>query len=150
MPSGRRVANVIAVRRFRVVGEPEREIVLNIGKPRKVTRPGPEWRCTVLIEGMPTERRFRVFGADAVHALQLALEAARHEIDASGLAVTWLDEGEPGDLGLPLSAPIGYGLYFQQRVERSMQRQTREMAAVLSAVLQERARRRANRGIPKG
>ncbi len=145
MTSTRRIANPIAVRRFHVVGQPGREVVLTIGKPRRDPRPDSGWFCSVLIEGTPNQRRWRAPGADAVHALQLALEDARRELDASGLPLTWLDEGEPGDLGLPLSAPTGYGLSFQQRVERYIERRQREMAGALTSVLRERARRRAAR-----
>src|SRR4051812_35393298 len=142
MTSTRRVANPIAVRRFAVVGEPGREVVLTLGKPRR--SPGG-WACSFLIEGIPKERRRRGRGVDAVQALQDAMIYARRELDASGLPLTWLDEGEPGDLGLPLFAPIGYGVYFQHRIERYIERQVREMATALTAILQERARRRAAR-----
>jgi hypothetical protein len=146
MAPTRRVANPIAVRRFRVVGEPGREVVLTIGKPRKDPRPGGDWTCTVIVEGTPNERRWRAPGVDPVQALQVALEDARRELDASELPLTWLDEGEPGDLGLPFSAPTGYGLHFQRRVERYIERQHREMAGALTSILRERARRRAARG----
>ncbi|MFT3768499.1 MAG: hypothetical protein QM820_23885 [Minicystis sp.] len=149
MSSARRVANPVAVRRFSVVGGAGREVVLTIGKPRRDPRPGGDWVCTVLIEGIPNERRWRAPGVDAVQALQIALEDARRELDASGLPLTWLDEGEPGDLGLPLSAPTGFGLSFQQRVERYIERQLREMAGALTAVLREGARRRADRAKSK-
>jgi hypothetical protein len=148
MPA-RRVANPIAVRRFSVIGEPGREVVLTIGKPRQDPRPGGDWICSVLIEGVPNERRWRVPGVDAVQALQLALEHARRELDASGLPLAWLDEGEPGDLGLPLSAPTGYGLHFQQSIERYIERRLREMAGALTSMMRERARRRAARARAK-
>lgn len=95
--SKRRVANPIAVRRYAVVGEPDREVVLTIGKPRTDPQPGGDWMCSVLIEGIPGERRRRIHGADAVQSLQLAMRYARQKLDASGLSLTWLD-GEPGDL----------------------------------------------------
>jgi hypothetical protein len=145
MNAPRRIANPIAVRRFAVVGEAGREVVLTIGKPRRDRRPGGDWICTVLIEGTPSERRWRAPGVDAVQALQIAMEDARRELDASGLPLTWVDEGEPGDLGLPLAAPTGYGLHFQQRVERFIERAHREMAGALTSVLRERTRRRAAR-----
>lgn len=145
MTGDRRIPNPIAVRRFTVVGEPDREVVLSLGKPRPDPKQPGRFRCSFLLLGAPNEGRFRVTGADAIHALQLALDGARRAIDASGLPLTWVDEGEPGDLGLPLSAPIGFGLSFQRRVEQSIERETGEMAGALTTVLRERARRRAAR-----
>lgn len=57
MTTTRRIANPIAVRRYAVVGEPDREVVVTIGKPRPDPRPGGDWMCSVLIEGTPIERR---------------------------------------------------------------------------------------------
>jgi hypothetical protein len=143
MATTRRVANPIAVRRFSVVGQPGGEVVLTIGKPRPDPRRSGAWMCSVLLEGVPGERRRRVHGVDAVHALQMALEYARRAIDASGLDLTWLDPHMPGDIGLPLSAPWTWGLPFQRRIERYIKRQELEIMSAVTAVLQERARRRA-------
>lgn len=138
--STRPIKNPIAVRRFTVLGEPDREVTLTLGKPRPSLG---DWACSVLIEGIPNARRRRIHGVDAVQALQLALEYARRELDRSGLALTWLDEGEPGSLGLPFSAPTHHGVYFQQRMERYMDRRAAEMDGAVTMVLRERARRRA-------
>src|SRR4051812_14714818 len=108
MASIRRVANPIAVRRYAVADEPGREVVLTIGKPRKDPLPNHDWSCSVLIEGIPNERRRRVHGIDAVQALRMAMVYARRELDASGLPLMWLDN-EPGDVGLPLPAPACCG-----------------------------------------
>ncbi len=147
--SKNRVANPIAVRRFFVVGEPGREIVLTIGKPRPDPRPGEAWMCSFLIEGIPNERRRRAYGADSVQALQLALIDARRELDASGLPISQFADGEPGDLGLPYSAPSGWGVYFQHRIEHYIQRQELELASALTAILRERARWRAKHAADK-
>lgn len=144
MSTSRRVANPIAVRRFTVVDEPGREIVLTIGKPRPDPRSeGRDWMCSVLIEGIPKARRRRIRGVDALQALQLATRYARRELDASGLALTWLEEGEPGNLGLPLAVPDCYGVHFQHRIERYVEEQVLEIGSAVTVVLQERARRRA-------
>ncbi len=144
-----RVANAIAVRRFTVADEPGREVVLTIGKPRPDPKPGGAWMCSVLIEGIPKERRRNIYGVDAIQALQLALTYARHELDASGLALTWRDPHAPGDIGLPLSAPSTYGVYFQRRIEHYIEREELEIGAALSAILLERARGRAASGPSK-
>ena len=147
MPTTRRVANPIAVRRFSVAGEPGREVVLTIGKPRPGPRGDGAWMCSVLIEGIPPGRRRRVHGVDAIQALQMALEYARRKLDASGLGITWLDRHMPGDIGLPFFAPWSWGLPFQRRIERYIKQQELEIMSAATAVLQERARRRATEGL---
>jgi hypothetical protein len=145
----RRIANPIAVRRFAVAGEPGREVVVTIGKPRPDPRRADAAMCSVLIEGIPKERRRRIRGVDAIQALQLALEYARRELDASGLPLTWLDRHMPGDIGLPFSVPWSWGLPFQHRLERYIKRQELEIMSAVTAVLQERARRRATEATDK-
>lgn len=132
----RRIASPIAVRRYAVAGEPGREIVLTIGKPRPDPEPGGDWMCSVLIEGIPSGRR-RIHGADAVQALQLAMRYARSQLDASGLALTWQD-GEPGDIGLPLCAPVGWGLDLQRRIERYIEREEAKFARAATAAANKR------------
>ena len=150
MSSTRRVANPIAVRRFSVLDKPDHEVVLTIGKPRPDPRSeGRDWMCSVLIEGIPKERRRRICGIDAIQALQLALDYARRELDASGLDITWLEPHTPGDYGLPFSADTTYGVFFQHRLEQYMEQQTLEMGTAVTAVILERARRRAARSKPK-
>jgi hypothetical protein len=148
MPSTRRITNPIAVRRYAVADEPGREVVLTIGKPRRDQRPGGDWTSSVLIEGIPNERRRRSHGVDAVQALQDALVCARHVLDASGLRLTWLD-GEPGDVGLPLPVTGCWGLSFQRRLERHMDREVRRFNDAVAAFLKEKDRRRAARSSSK-
>ena len=140
----RRIANPIAVRRYTVAGEPGREVVLTIGKPQPDPRSSGDWVCSVLIEGIPKERRLRAHGVDAVQALQDAMACVRHEIDASGLPVIWLDN-EPGEMGLPLSIPGCWGLEFERKLERSMNREVKRMNDAVAAFLasKERQRRRS-------
>lgn len=142
MPVTRRIANPIAVRRYAVAGEPGREVVLTLGKPRRDPRPGGDWTCTVLVEGIPRERRRRAHGADPVDALQDAMILARRILDASGLLLTWLD-GEPGALGLPRCVPTQWGLDFQRRLERHLRREENKLSRAITAAGRERERRRA-------
>jgi hypothetical protein len=136
----RRIANPIAIRRYAVAGDPSREVVLTIGKPRP--DPRGDWMCSVLIEGVPKERRRRVNGVDAVQALQQAMVYARHALDACGLSVTWLD-GEPGDTGLPLPIPSTWGFAFERRLERLVEDETKRMNEQTIPMLEERGRRAA-------
>jgi hypothetical protein len=146
--STRRVANPIAVRRYGVAGEPGREVVLTIGKPRASRG---DWACSVLIEGIPKERRRRIYAVDAVQAMQLPMVYARHELDASGLRLTFLD-GEPGDVGLPLPITDCWGLELQRKLERHMDREIKRLneAVALFLKLKEarHAREQARRGEP--
>lgn len=137
----RRIANPIAVRRYTVAGEPGHEVVLTIGKPRRSSRPDGDWMCSVLIEGVPKERRLRAHGVDAVQALQDAMACARHALDASGLTVVWLDN-EPGDMGLPLSIPGCWGLEFERRLERYMNEEVQRMNDTATAFMESQKRRR--------
>ena len=141
MISRRHIANPIAVRRYAVVGEPDREVVLTIGKPRLDPRPGGDWVRSILIEGIPREGRYRSHGADAIGALQDAMICARRILDASNVPLTWLD-GEPGALDLPLSVPTAWGLAFQRRLERYLRRQERMFALAVTAAGKARERRR--------
>ncbi len=145
--AARRVANPIAVRRYGVDGEPGREVVLIMGKPRLDPRLTKTWTCAVLIEGIPKQKHRRGQGADAVQALQDAMVCARRELDASGLRLTWLD-GEPGALDLPLSVPTGWGLDFQQRLERYIRRESLELARAIAAAGKAKARRRTREEPP--
>ena len=147
MASTRRVANPIAVRRYAVAEEPGREVVLTIGKPRSDPRPGGDWMCSVLIEGIPKERRWRAYGIDAVGALEDAMILARRKLDASKLTLVWLD-GEPGAIGLPLSVPTGWGLDFQRRLERYLRREERQFARAVIAAGKARERRRGKTTAP--
>jgi hypothetical protein len=87
-------------------------------------------------------------GVDAVQALRDAMFCARRELDASGLRLTWLD-GEPGALDLPLSVPTGWGLDFQRRLERYIQRESRNLARAITAAGKARERRRARERPPE-
>jgi len=148
MITTRRIANPIAVRRYDVAGEPGRQIVLTIGKPRASRG---DWACSVLIEGIPRERRRLIYGVDAVQAMQLAMVYARHELDASGLSLTFM-EGEPGDVDLPLPVTGCWGLEFQRKLERHMEREIKRLNEAVAMFLRARdarlAREQARRGEP--
>lgn len=145
MPSAR-VANPIAVRRYAVEGDPARQVVLTIGKPKPWRG---DWACTVLIEGIPEGRRRRIAGVDPLQALQMAMVYARHELDAAGLPLTWLD-GEPGDVGLPLPITGCWGLAFQRKLERHMDREVERMNDAIAAYSKVRNRRRARERARRG
>ncbi len=97
-----RIANVIASRRLAVVGEPAREVIIKLGKPRPEADPSV-WRCSYLLEGIPDERRRMAHGAESLQALQCALQGAKATIAESGVVCTW--NTEPGDIGIPYTVP---------------------------------------------
>ncbi|MGK4003961.1 hypothetical protein WMF31_15115 [Sorangium sp. So ce1036] len=113
-----RVGEPIAVRRYAVEDQPDREIVLIIGKPLAPRKPHGDWRCAVLIVGIGDGVFHVQEGVDAVQALQLAQAFAKQALEASGLPITW-NGGEPGALGLycPISSP--HGLWFQRLAEQA-------------------------------
>jgi hypothetical protein len=117
--SNKRIGEPIAVRRYRVEGQPDREIVLVIGKPIPPGTPEGSWCCPVLISGLGEEILKFQEGVDALQTLQLAQLVARQELEASKLPITW-GGGEPGHLGLyrPISSP--YGLWFQRLAEQAL------------------------------
>jgi methyltransferase (TIGR00027 family) len=139
-------ASPLVFRVFTVAGEPGRQVVLTIGKPR----PGHgAWTCRIRIEGIPRGRGFTV-GEDPLQALQLALARARRMLDASGLPLLWLPDGEPGDVGIPLAVPTGHGFQFQRKLERYVERESKRFEEAVAAFLKEKERRRAARSAPMG
>lgn len=117
--SSKHIGEPIAVRRYGVEGQPDREIVLVIGKPIPPGTPEGTWSCPVLISGLGEEILKFQEGVDALQTLQLAQLFARQQMEASKLPITWGD-GEPGHLGLyrPISSP--YGLWFQRLAEQAL------------------------------
>ncbi len=129
-PSKRRVANPIAERRLAVVGEPAREVVITIGKPRPEADPSV-WRCSFLVEGIPDARRRVAHGADSLQALQCAVQGAKATIEAAGVVCTW--GTEPGDIGIPRTVPTFEGSGFAQRIERYIDRELKRFVRIARA-----------------
>lgn len=127
---------------YTVAGEPGREVVLAIGKPR----PGPGgWVCRVRILGIAGGRE-DVTGEDPLQAIQIAIVRARRMLDDSGLPLLWAADGAPGDVGIPLPAPAGNGFAFQRKMERHMEREDRRFNEAVAAFLREKERREKARG----
>lgn len=118
-----RVANPIATRRLSVVGEPDREVVITLGKPRPEADPSV-WRCSFLVEGISGARRKVALGADSLQALQAAIQGAKAAIQASGVVCAWGSE-EPGDIGIPSTVPSFAGSGLAQRIEAYIERELR-------------------------
>ncbi|WP_155798763.1 DUF6968 family protein [Sorangium cellulosum] len=135
----------IAVRRYSVEGQPEREIVLKIGQPFQVSPPGVDWACPVVLEGLGDGHSKCVYGIDGVQAIQLAIQYARIQLEASGLPLLWMSE-EPGDLGLPRAIESTVGLWFQRELEKIVEKEQRRMHEIVIELGKVRERRRGSTG----
>lgn len=125
-----RIANPIAERRLAVVGEPDRELVIVVGKPRLDSDPTGDWICPYVVEGLPQARCGYAHGTDSLQALQMAFQAAKAAISEAGLVCTFAGS-EPGDIGIPRTIPTfgGAGRDFAPRVERYLDRELKRLAA---------------------
>ena len=126
-----RVANPIAVRRLSVVGEPGREVVITLGKPRAELKT-PTFRCSFLVEGIPKARRRVAYGVDSLQALQNAIEGARRVLERAGLVCTW-HGGQPGEIGLPRAIPTYEGSGLAEKIERYIERELKKFLRMAKA-----------------
>jgi hypothetical protein len=104
-------------------------VILELAVPRQ--RPHGQWGCLYRIRGLGRARTSRVVGEDGIQALQLALAAARRELEPFAGRLTWA--GEPGELGLPESVPDYFGGEFRRRVEAMVRREGEAEARRLRA-----------------
>jgi hypothetical protein len=66
------IGEVMATRRLFLVDEPDREILVHMGKPEKT--PGREdYSCALQVTGIGDERVYRIFGVDAFQAIELGV-----------------------------------------------------------------------------
>lgn len=102
-------------------------VMLEIQAPRE--RRGGEWACVYRIRGLGRLRTGRALGEDGVQALQLALAAARRDLEPFAARLTWA--GEPGELGLPECVPDYFGGAFRRRLEALVHRESEAEAGRL-------------------
>jgi hypothetical protein len=105
-------------------------VILEFERPDE--RGDGHWVCVYHIRGLGRARTSRVLGDDGLHALQLALAAARRELEPFAGRLTWT--GEPGELGLPETVPDYFGGEFRRRVEALVRRESEIEAARLRTV----------------
>jgi hypothetical protein len=125
----------VAERSFRVVGEPDREIVLEIGRPFPDPDPTGDWMCPYILHGTDGARVQFVHGIDAVHALLVAMQGARIDLENAGLVVDHFGGEGPGDTGLPKLSIYSFGHEFAKRMEAHVE-------AEIQAMVDEKKRRR--------
>ncbi|WP_437992364.1 DUF6968 family protein [Sorangium sp. So ce145] len=135
----------IAERRYSVEGQPGREIILKIGRPFEVSPPGVDWACPVVFEGLDDGCSKCVYGIDGVQAIQLAMQYARNQLEASGLQLLWMTD-EPGDLGLPRPIESTLGVWFQRELEQMVESEQRRMHEIVLKLGEARERRRKSTG----
>jgi hypothetical protein len=120
------VPAMIAGRKLRVVGQPERTVEVFIGSP--VLDFDPDfpgvWGCPVSIAGIAGLSTDRALGEDSLQALLLAVELVRKKLDESGLVLTWLDE-EPGHVCIPRTMmAYALGAQLAREVEQYVEDRT--------------------------
>lgn len=113
-------------RRYSVVGDPGRIVIVSIGAPRLDPDPTGDWMCLFSVDATQAVAH----GVDALQALLNAIEGARVALDASGLSpsLVWAG-GEPGLTGLPRTVPFFFGRAFAEKLERYIDQELEAFAA---------------------
>jgi hypothetical protein len=88
------MTEVIGVRRFWWEGEPDRELLVMIGKPTQPPDHDGEFYCPIQTSGFGNDGRTEaIFGCDALQAIELGMRYIEHrlgDIDAkSGGRLRW-------------------------------------------------------------
>lgn len=100
----RKRSRVVATRLFRT--RSGAEVTATIYEPVMV---GPdEWKCAFKVTGLDRDVQADAHGVDSLQALTVCVHGLRRQLGKAGHDLLWLD-GEPGDLGIPASIPLGYG-----------------------------------------
>jgi len=102
-------------RRYSVVDDPNRIVIVTIGTPRLDPDPTGDWMCSFTADTTRGESH----GVDSLQALQTAIEGVRAALDSLGLSpkLVWVG-GEPGVTGIPRSVPFALGRAFAEKIER--------------------------------
>lgn len=128
----KRLELVIARRKLLCFPNLKENVVVTLGKPRKVTK--EEWVCPYQICGMGDKKVQEAHGIDAFQALMMALEGIRVKIKESEKTLIW-EGGEQGDIGFPRFLPNFYGPDFSRKIERVVDREIQLFEKAWSHVL---------------
>ena len=120
-----RIDDPVIERRLSVADEPDRAVIVTIGKPHP--DPDGDWACTFRVDGIAGSRGTDAHGIDGLQALLNAIEGARVALSASGMSLSW-EGGEPGDTGIPRTVPMFYGRSFAEGIERYIDQQVHAFA----------------------
>lgn len=118
---------ILGTRRLREEGDHGKEIVVELGMPRKMK--GGDWECPFRIRGLGTPKIEYGHGIDGIQALLQAVEGIRVKLEQSNRQFT-LDGAEPGDTGFRRIVPAFFGLKFSKRLERLIEIEIRRFARV--------------------
>jgi hypothetical protein len=126
---------------LRVKGRRKAKVIVRFGKPRPFE--GRDFACVYQIDGLRDEPiTRRMYGIDAIQALELAMQMAMVELVCSEAyqdgRLTWLGMY---DLGLPVMGPIRDKIKPDPKAERAAKQVDAELEAA-----RRRARRRAASG----
>jgi Domain of unknown function (DUF6968) len=115
-----KVRNVIGERRLVFRDAPRRELVVTLGKPRRM-KGHQDWECPFRIKGPGVARLEFGYGVDALQALTTALEGIRFILDEIGKPLAWSGV-LPDHTGFQRFIPI-LGATFSARLERLVDRE---------------------------
>jgi hypothetical protein len=109
---------IVAERIFESNGR-AKAVRVRIRKPRRDSKTRDHW-CTFDVSGLGEARGFKVWGVDALQALQLAIRAAGELLREEGGGLTWCGDS---DLGFPKVYPAFLSPTAQSRIERQIDRE---------------------------
>ena len=106
------MTEVIAVRNFWWEGEPERRVLVSIGKPKEAPRGTGEFYCPIQTNGFGDDEFVQpIFGVDGFQAIELALRFIGYrltDINAkNGRKLRW-EFGDNGELPKEWAQKDGY------------------------------------------
>ena len=115
------LGRVIASRVLTEENARDQKITVTIGAPRRVE--ADHWLCPYLIKGIVESGIHYGYGADALQALLIAAGSVRRDLEETGRRFIWFGN----DHGIPRQVPTDYGRVFEQRVERSIERESKRV-----------------------
>ena len=122
-------------------------VVVRIGSPE--LPPSDEvWRCPFVILGLGDDSIQFGKSIDSMAALQNALTGIRCKLVQSGIPLQW-EGGEEGDPGFLVYVPSAFGLAFQQRMEKMIQAEIKELVRPIRERQERREARRKARAKPQ-
>jgi hypothetical protein len=96
------IGEIIATRKLVLVDFPGQEVQVKMGRPQVSKH--RDFCCPVQIDGIGDERIHRIFGADAFHSIQLAIDFIGSVLEAwseqQGRKLRW-ESDEGGGVGFP-------------------------------------------------
>ena len=72
------LGEVIATRQLKLYGEPEKDVVVKIGKPEQSEH--HDYCCRIQVTGVGNERVHGIYGVDSVQAIELAMRFLGSEL----------------------------------------------------------------------